>query len=163
MIRLYNSFIEIWSPGELLRPLAIDDIKKDEYAPETRNNIIAGVFNNLEMMDKRGTGFLRIREDLEKWNLPNPEFEERQGWFIIRFRNPHIEKIPIIDETRLNYRQKKALEFLKIKGKVTNKEYQNICNVNRIMAFRDLSELVEKKIIERIGKTGKWTHYILKR
>ena len=69
-------------------------------------------------------------------DLPLPEFEERQ---------------------------KRAIEYLKSKGKITNKEYQELCAVNRITAFRDLSELVEKKIVEKIGKTGRWIHYILKR
>lgn len=96
----FNCLIEILSPGELLRPLAIEDIKKDAYVPETRNKIIAGVFNTLGIMDKRGTGFLRIREDLSKWGLPSPEFEERQGWFAIRFRNPNVEKIPEIGDRK---------------------------------------------------------------
>jgi len=28
-------------------------------------------------MDKKGTGFLRINENMEKWKLPHPEFEEK--------------------------------------------------------------------------------------
>ena len=158
-----NSFVEIWSPGELLRPLIIKDIMEDEYVPETRNKIVAGVLNNLEIMDKRGTGFLRMREDMAKWNLPNPEIEEKQGWFVIRLKNPNVEKISKICKNGLNERQKKAIEHIKIKGKITNKEYQDICKVNRIMAFRDLSELVRKNIIEKIGKTGRWTYYMMKR
>jgi|GEM_PF-1311999 len=151
LIRMYNSFIEILSPGELLRPLVIDDIKKDEYMPETRNKVIVGVLNNLGMMDKRGTGFLRIREDLKRWDLPTPEFEERQGWFVIRFRNPYIEKIPEIDETTLNDRQKKAVEYLKIKGKITTKEYIRLVETSLITAKRDLLDLKNKKMIKFVG------------
>ena len=156
MIRMYNSFIEIVSPGELLRPLALEDIKKDEYVPETRNKVIAGVFNNLGIMDKRGTGFLRIRESLDKWNLPHPEFEERQGWFVIRFTNPNVEKIPKIDETGLNERQKKALEYLKTRGKITTKEYVALAKTTIITAKRDLLDLKKKKIVRFAGspKTG---------
>jgi len=153
LIRMHNSFIEILSPGELLRPLVIDDIKKNEYVPETRNKVIAGVFNNLEIMDKRGTGFLRIRENLDKWNLPHPEFEERQGWFVIRFRNPDIEKIPKIDETGLNERQKKGVEYLRVKGRITTKNYAVINNVSERTARNDLTELCNKKIVKRTGAT----------
>jgi len=63
----------------------------------------------------------------------------------------------------LNKRQKKAVEYIKVKSRITNKEYQGICAVDRIMAFRDLSDLVEKNMIEKIGKTGRWAYYILKR
>ncbi len=163
LIRMYNSFVEVWSPGELLRPLVIEDIRTNEYVPETRNKVIAGAFNNLGIMDKRGTGLLRIRENLDEWDLPCPEFEEKQGWFVIRFRNPSVEKFVKIDETMLNNRQKKAVEYIKNRGRITNKEYQDICDVNRVMAFRDLSDLAEKKIIEKIGKTGRGSYYIMKR
>jgi len=98
----------VLSPGELLRPLTIDNIKNDNYTPETRNKIIAGMFNNPEITDKRGTGFLSIREDLEKWELPPPEFEERMGWFVIRFRNPNVERVIDTVKFDLNERQKKA-------------------------------------------------------
>lgn len=153
LIRMYNSFVEILSPGELLRPLTIEDLKRDDYVPKTRNNIIAGVFNDLEMMDKRGTGFLRIREALEKWKLPEPEFEERQGWFIIRFRNPYVEIIPEIDETILNDRQKKAIEYLRVKGKITTREYMKINKVSERTARNDLAGLYKKKVVERLGAT----------
>ncbi len=136
---------------------------KDDYIPKSRNKVLVEVLSKSRIMDKRGTGFLRIRESMKKWNLPNPEFIEKLGYFVIRFNNPAIQKIPEIDESKLNERQKKALEYIKIRGKVTNKKYRDICAVNRIMAFRDLSELVKKKIIEKIGKTGRGAYYILKR
>ena len=156
LIRMYNSFVEIWSPGELLRPLVIDDIKTNEYVPETRNKVIAGVFDNLEIMDKRGTGFLRIREDMDKWNLPCPEFEEKQGWFVIRFRNPYVEKIPEIDDTVLNDRQKKCVEYLKIKLEITTKGYMELTGASLRTAKRDLLDLKNKRIIKYVGslKTG---------
>ena len=56
-----------------------------------------------------------------------------------------------------------AIEYIKKQGKITNREYQSICNVNRVRAFRDLNELVRKKMFERIGKTGKWIYYVMKR
>ncbi len=72
----FNCLIEILSPGELLRPLVLEDIKKGEYVPETRNKAIAGVFNNLEIMGKRGTGFLRIREVEKKGSITNKEYQK---------------------------------------------------------------------------------------
>ena len=162
LIRMYNSFVEIISPGELLRPITIDKIKRNDYMPKTRNKIIAGVLNNLEIMDKRGTGFLRIREDLEKWELPPPEFEEKQGWFIIRFRNPNVERVMDIDKFELNERQKKAVEYLQIKGKITRKEYIKTTGTTKTTAIRDLNELVNKGILLIKGsKTGRGRYYIL--
>ncbi len=161
LIRMYNSFLEILSPGELLRPLTIGDLKMTDYVPVTRNRTIAGVFNNTGAMDKRGTGFLRIREMLKKWGLPEQEFEERQGWFVIRFRNPYVEKIREMDTTGLNDRQKKAIEFIKIKGRITNREYRELTGLSHEGVKKDIMALIEKNMVTRKGK-GRSTHYVLR-
>ena len=62
----------------------------------------------------------------------------------------------------LNERQIKAVMYVKEKGKITNKEYQGISKVRKRQATDDLKELENKEILERIGITGKGTHYILK-
>jgi ATP-dependent DNA helicase RecG len=51
--------------------------------------------------------------------------------------------------------------YVKEKGKITNKEYQEISNITKRTASRDLAELVSLKIFEQIGTTGKGTAYIL--
>jgi len=77
-------------------------------------------------MDKRGTGFLRIREDMEKWELPPPEFEERLGWFVIKFRNPNVERVIETYKFDLNERQKKTIEYIKVHKKITTNDYMKI-------------------------------------
>jgi ATP-dependent DNA helicase RecG len=62
----------------------------------------------------------------------------------------------------LNERQIKAVMFVKEKGKITNKEYQEHCNVSSRTATRDLSALVHKGVFMQIGVTGKGTAYIIK-
>jgi len=75
----------------------------------SRNTIIAGVFNNLGIMDKRGTGMLRMNKFCDEWALPHPEPKEESGYFGIVFRNPdYYTKAVEIDTTGLNERQKKA-------------------------------------------------------
>jgi ATP-dependent DNA helicase RecG len=52
---------------------------------------------------------------------------------------------------------------VKEKGKITNMVYQSINNVSKRTATRDLDELISKALIVQIGKTGKCTHYKIKR
>ncbi len=61
----------------------------------------------------------------------------------------------------LNERQIKSVIYVKEKGKITNKEYQELNKTTKKTASRDLSDLVEKGILEQIGETGKGTHYTL--
>jgi ATP-dependent DNA helicase RecG len=63
----------------------------------------------------------------------------------------------------LNERQIKAIEFVKEKGKMTNTDFQELQNVSKATATRDLTELVEKfELLDKVGQTGVGTAYILK-
>ena len=62
----------------------------------------------------------------------------------------------------LNGRQLGAVLYLLEKGSITNTEYQEINDISRQTATRDLKELVEKfKILRREGITGSGTSYTL--
>ncbi len=56
---MFNSHIDIISPGELLRPLKISEIMKDDYIPKSRNKVLVEVLSKSGIMDKRGSGVLR--------------------------------------------------------------------------------------------------------
>jgi len=62
----------------------------------------------------------------------------------------------------LNERQIKAVMYAKEKGKVTNREHQELCNTSERTATRDLTDLVNRGIFEQVGITGKGTNYTLK-
>ncbi|MEA3432647.1 MAG: DeoR family transcriptional regulator [candidate division WOR-3 bacterium] len=67
-----------------------------------------------------------------------------------------------LKELGLNERQIKAVMYVKERGKITNKEYQRLCNTSERTVTRDLSSLVSAEIFEQIGMTGKGTEYILR-
>ncbi len=54
-------------------------------------------------------------------------------------------------------------KYVKEKGRITNKEYREICQTSERTATRDLTRLVELKVFEQIGITGKGTEYMLRR
>ena len=62
----------------------------------------------------------------------------------------------------INERQVKAVMYVKEKGEITNTKYQEICGVKKRQATDNLKYLTDKKILERIGITGKGTYYVLK-
>jgi len=61
----------------------------------------------------------------------------------------------------LNDRQQVALDYIREHGKIDNATYKQITNVSRTTAFRDLKELVDKKLIKQAGSGGPDTYYIL--
>ncbi|MCX9083196.1 MAG: hypothetical protein OIN87_00155, partial [Candidatus Methanoperedens sp.] len=160
LIRMFGSHVDILSPGGLLRPLGIEEIERDDYVPLSRNKTLIEVLGKLGIMDKRGTGFLRIRESMKKQDLPNPEFEEKGGYFSIRFANPLMAELPEPDYSVLNERQKKAIGYLKEKKEMTRGEYENLNSVSKRTAIRDLNDLIESGILKTSGTTDDKRYFI---
>ena len=95
--------------------------------------------------------------------LPEHEYASIRG---VEFR----EVIPcdiftekVLSRLGLNERQLKAVKYVKEKGRITNKEYREICQTSERTATRDLARLVALKMFEQIGVTGKGTEYMLSR
>jgi len=62
----------------------------------------------------------------------------------------------------LNERQIKAVMYVKEKGRITNKEYQQLIkNISRITATRNLTDLTIKGILKMIGTGKRQIHYEL--
>ena len=53
------------------------------------------------------------------------------------------------------------LIHLKTAGRIGNTEYQTLLGVAKRTAHRDLTELVERGILEKVGTTGRGTAYVL--
>ena len=98
-----------------------------------QKNYNAGV-GKLEIMDKRGSGVLRIREAMKEWKLPETKFKEDTGYFIIKFTGPYQETV-IEYKEKLNERQKKAIEYLKTNLRIAPKEYKRLYNISDRMAL----------------------------
>jgi ATP-dependent DNA helicase RecG len=104
---------------------------------------------------------LRIFDDrLEFWNpgrLP-------EGWTVETLKRVH-ESIPRnpsnLEQLGLNERQKKAITYLKEQGKIDRKTYCNICGVGKTVAHEELADMVNKELIEMVGK-GRGVYYILR-
>ncbi|PKP57961.1 MAG: hypothetical protein CVT89_03635 [Candidatus Altiarchaeales archaeon HGW-Altiarchaeales-2] len=160
LIRMFDDRVEIISPGELLRPLTIKDLEKLNYKPKSRNKTLVDVLMRSELMDKRGTGILRIKSAMQGWGLSPPAFNEDSGYFVIKFTGPYQGTIIKIPE-ELNERQKKTIEYLKINGKITTNEYIQLSGVSPKTVKRDITDLKKKGIIEFKGSTRRG-YYILK-
>ena len=64
-------------------------------------------------------------------------------------------------EIELNRRQKKALEYIKEYGRITNKDYRKLFpEISDRTVLSDLTDLVKKEILTKKGRT-KGPYYIL--
>ncbi|MBU4491781.1 MAG: DeoR family transcriptional regulator [Euryarchaeota archaeon] len=133
-----------------------------DYPPEAlRNKGLAEVFYDTELIEQWGSGIEKMQKYCLNAGLPEPIFEEYQGFQVVFRKDIYDEEY--LRGLNLNERQIKAVMYVKKNGNITNKEYQEVCNTSERTSSRDLAELVSKGLFEQIGITGKGTAYVLRR
>jgi len=154
--------VEVWNPGRLPPALTVEDLKKPHTSYPT-NPLIARILFLANYIQKAGTGTLEMIKQCRNHGLPDPEFVSIRNveFRTILARDVYTESF--LAKLDLNDRQLRAIKYVKVKGGITNKEYQEICNTSERTATRDLASLVSKGVFKQIGKTGKGTRYVLRR
>ena len=84
-ITMYEDRIEIRNPGGLYGRIKIDQLGKVQ--PDTRNPIIATELEVLKVTENRYSGIPTIRRAMHEYGLPQPEFLEERGSFIVKLEN----------------------------------------------------------------------------
>jgi ATP-dependent DNA helicase RecG len=160
-IRVYDDKISIWNEGTLPDGLTLDALKRS-HSSRPRNPIIADVCFKGGYIDAWGRGTIKIIDTCKQADLPEPEMTELDGGFSITLFKDNIS-LEKLNKLGLNDRQIKAVLIVKEKAKITNSEYQELFDVSKATATRDLTELVENfALLDKIGQTGVGTAYILK-
>jgi ATP-dependent DNA helicase RecG len=158
-VRIYDDRLTIWNPGGLPLGITMDDLFKP-HGSVLRNKGIGAVFYDMGLIEQWGSGIGKMLKLCSLAGIPAPHFEEYQSGFLVEFRKD-IYTEEYLRKLGLNERQINAVAYVKEKGKITNKEYQELTGVSRQMATIDLSEIVKKNVFERIGKAGKGIAYQL--
>ena len=157
-IRLYDDNFSVWNDGGLPDGITEEDLKK-VHRSKPRNPLIADVCFKGGYIDSWGRGTIKIIEACKETGLPEPVLVEEQGGFLSkifkdRFTEDQLKKIG------LNKRQVEAAEYVKKNGKITNSDYQKLCEVSERTALRDLDDLSAKNVFQKKGEK-KGTYYEL--
>lgn len=159
-IRLYDDHLEIWNAGGLPTGLTPEALFH-EHDSIPRNRKIADAFFFAGFIEQWGSGTLRIVEELEAANLPEPRFISELGRFRLVFYR-HYFTSESLKKMGLSERQLMAVAYVKEHGSISNTEYQTIAKVSKSTATRDLNLLKQKDIFTSEGVTGRGTVYRLK-
>lgn len=157
-VRIYDDRMEIWNLGELPRQLTPKDLKgKHDSFP--RNELLADVFYKGGHIEAWGRGTIKVIEECEKHGLLEPLIEERNGGVSVTiFKDIYNEKY--LSHLDINDRQKKAIQYVKENGGITNAVYRDEYEVTDRTALRDIEELVDLNILKKEG-AGRSTKYLI--
>ncbi|TYB83677.1 MAG: transcriptional regulator [Kosmotoga sp.] len=160
-IKVYDDKIWFYNVGGLPEEWNIEKLLSS-HASMPRNPKIFYIFYLAGIVENVGSGIERMMQTLKNAGLPEPKIEANLNEFTLEFlKDIYTEEY--LRKSGLNERQIKAVMYVKERGRITNREYQEINKTTKKTATRDLTGLVHLDIFEKIGTTGKGTSYILKR
>ncbi len=161
---IYDDRIEVWNPGELIKPLTLADLKR-KHRSIPRNKFLAAKLFLIKYIEHWGMGTNRIVGEMKENGLPEPEFQNLSGGFEVTLRGPGKAFEKEIERQKLHKldiseRQRKAIGFVSKKGHIRRADYIEINGVSHTIAHRELRDLVKKGIFAIKG-AGKYLRYEL--
>jgi ATP-dependent DNA helicase RecG len=154
--------VEVWNSGSLPEGLTVEDLRKP-HTSFPANLLIANALYLADYAQRAGSGTLEMIEQSKSQGAPEPEF--------VLIRNLEFRSIlprdifteDALNKMRFNERQLTAVKYVKEKGQITNREYRELLDLPRRTAVRDLKELCDKRVFQKIGAIGRDAHYRLMR
>lgn len=160
-IFVFRDRIQVYSPGKLPGHVTVENIVHERFS---RNPVIVQLLADMGFIERLGYGIDRILHLLEEAGHLAPTFEETAAGFQVTLyaRARAAAPRPRWAELDLNPRQESAIQYTIENQRITNREYQALCpDVSAETIRRDLSDLVHKDVLLRIGRK-RATYYILK-
>ena len=144
-LQMFSDRMEIHSPGGLYGRIKIDQLGKVQ--PDTRNPVLASALEVLDVTENRYSGIPIIRKTTMQFGLPQPEFTERRGSFIVKFFN-NREENTIAETHSLTEEERQLLLFCQTPR--TRKEISAYLGLSSVSyAIRQhIMPLVEKGYIQ---------------
>jgi len=125
-----------------------------------RNPTIFNIFYLAGIVESVGSGIERMTNALKDAGLPELKIEANHVDFTLVFlKDVYTEEY--LQKLGLNERQIKAVMYVKEKGRITNREYQELNLCSRNTASNDLKDLTQKGILKESGKKGMGAYYVI--
>lgn len=173
-VHMFPDRIEFHSPGGLFGPIQPDQLG-EPGVQSSRNAFLMKVLEDLPppgetrpLCENRGTGLTAMIEQLRRSGMSPPRFDVSLTRFRVVLPNHTLYDEETLrwleDLTRgepVSEAQRQALAFVRHNGSLTNGDYCRVTGSDSRVATRELSELVARGLLERIG-VGRWSTYVLR-
>jgi ATP-dependent DNA helicase RecG len=157
-LRVYDNKLTLWNEGNLPEGMELESLKR-HHISRPRNPIIADICFKAGYIDSWGRGTLKIINSCKEAGLPEPTITALDGGILVTlFKDKYSTEQ--LKSLGLSERQIAAVEFVKVNGKITNYELQQLLNLSERTILRELDDLVRNNILIRKGEK-KGTFYEL--
>jgi ATP-dependent DNA helicase RecG len=152
-IELFDDRVEISNPGELLAAVGKDFGHKSI----SRNPLIFGLFQRMHLVEKVGSGILRMEELMLGNNLPAPIYQ-KEGMFSVIFKRPVAAVVQETMEKTMVKTSEKILGLINENNSITISELAKMIGLTTRAIEKQIDKLQKKNKIKRTGsdKSGYW-------
>ncbi len=180
-IRIYDQSITFFNPGKLYGDLTIADLLSDKYQSRTRNKLVAEAFYLTGDIEKYGSGYQRIREEIAQYPTMKLNFKEIGDgfWGELSYLKQKISTIistdvgkdatdnvsenvteNVTDNDTDNVTDRKSLiiSLIQKNNKITTAEIASKLKVTKRTILREIELLKKTGLLKREGKekNGHW-------
>jgi ATP-dependent DNA helicase RecG len=124
----------------------------------SRNNLLFGLMQRMDLVEKIGSGIMRMRNAMASYGLDGPEFETDENWFTVIFRRKPVSERAIGSEKSSEKSSEKILRIIRENPEISAKKMAGFLGITSRAVEKRLAELKARGFIERIGpaKGGRW-------
>ena len=167
-INIFKNRVEITNPGGLIGNITVKDLFERSIP---RNHLLFGLMQRMELVEKAGSGLVRIQRAMKEYKLSNAEIKADKNWFSITFKRPDLEKESYEQriggqiggqkkwsEKDLTERQIKVLQLIQTNPAISRRDIAERLGINQSAVQKHLEALKEKGVLKRVGgaKGGYW-------
>lgn len=145
-MEIFSDRVEITSPGGLVKGITKKDLGKKSLS---RNNLLFGLLQRMGLVEKVGSGIIRMRKAVRDYGLKELKFDIDDNWFAIIFQRP---------KATTQKTTQKILSLIKQNPGITREELARLLDITPDGVKYHLNNLKKEKIIARVGgrKGGYW-------
>lgn len=170
-VEIYEDRVEIHNPGGLIGNLTVKDLYTRSIP---RNPLLFGLMQRMELVEKVGSGLLRINKAMKSYHLPPPKIDADKNFFKITFLRPDLQRETIEERTKkiesfgekmgrkwgekLGQNEEKILQIISQNKYVTIAQIASSLKIATTTVENNLEKLKNKGLLRRIGpdKGGYW-------
>jgi ATP-dependent DNA helicase RecG len=155
LIEVFDNRVEITNPGGLVSAILPEQFGTKSFS---RNPLIFGLFNRMDMVEQVGSGIQRMKNLMEEAELPEPVFYFDGMFSIVLHRLVNWSKKREKFKELLTENQIKIMDLIADNSVITKKVLSSTIGVGSTTIDNNIKKLKDMELLERIGsdKKGKW-------
>ena len=158
-IKIFDKKITIFNPGRLYGDITIAKLKTDSYQAQTRNKLIAEAFYLTGDIEKYGSGYIRVREEIASYSTMKFEYEEMGNGYLVSISYKEQKTtLKTTPKTTPKTTKEKLIEYIKENKNITREELALNLDISINGVKQHILNLKKENRLERVGgrKNGEW-------